>query len=316
MTSPATGLSKTARAMRLSLWIGFLMLVIKVGAYLLTGSTAILGDAAESVVHVGAVMFAAFSVWLAEKPADENHRYGHSKIAFFSAGTEGGLIVLAAVFIIWQSVRVWLSGAHPANVDKGVLLTISTIIINGVLGWYLISTGKGSNSLILVSNGKHVLTDSWTSLGAIVGLALVRFTGWPGWDPICGLIMAANIIVSGFGLLQQSISGLMDVASPELHRRLNEVLKRETERHGISFHALRHRDSGHAHWVDVHLLFTDDISLKQAHRVATEIERAVSDAMDRRVIITTHLECEGDHDAMHPGEGTAVDQAFQEPAGE
>jgi len=296
--------------MRFSLWTGFLMLVIKMGAYLLTGSAAILGDAAESVVHVGAVMFAAFSVWLAEKPADENHRYGHSKIAFFSAGTEGALIVIAAVFIIYQSVRVWLSGAQPANMDQGVLLTIATIVINGVLGWYLIASGRRTNSLILVSNGKHVLTDSWTSLGAIVGLGLVHFTGWPGWDPVCGLIMAGNIIVSGFGLLQQSISGLMDVASPELHRRLNEVLRRETERHGISFHALRHRDSGHAHWVDVHLLFPDDVSLKQAHRVATAIEKAVSDAMDRRVIITTHLECEGDHDAMHPGEGTAVDEAF------
>src|SRR5262245_43109263 len=123
MTIPPPGLSKTSRAMRWSLWVGFLMLAIKMGAYLLTGSAAILGDAAESVVHVGAVMFAAFSLWLAEKPADENHRYGHSKIAFFSAGTEGGLIVLAAVFIIYQSVKLWLSGGHPANIDQGVLLT-------------------------------------------------------------------------------------------------------------------------------------------------------------------------------------------------
>lgn len=294
--------------MRLSLWTGFLMLAIKMGAYLLTGSAAILGDAAESVVHVAAVMFAAFSLWLAEKPADENHRYGHSKIAFFSAGTEGGLIVLAAVFIIYQSIKVWLSGAHPANVDEGVLLTVATIVINGVLGWYLISTGRRGNSLILVSNGKHVLTDSWTSLGAIAGLALVHFTGWPGWDPICGLIMAGNIIVSGAGLLQQSVSGLMDMASPEMDRRLNELLERETRRHGITYHALRHRDSGKTHWIDVHLLFPDDISLKDAHRVATEIEKTVCAALDRVVIITTHLECDGDHDAMHPGEDTSLSQ--------
>ena len=293
--------------MRLSLWTGFFMLVVKMGAYLLTGSAAILGDAAESVVHVGAVMFASFSLWLAEKPADENHRYGHSKIAFFSAGTEGGLIVLAAVFIIYQSVKVWLSGAQPANMDKGVLLTVATVVINGALGWYLIATGRRDGSLILVANGKHVLTDSWTSLGAIAGLALVWFTGWAGWDPICGLIMAGNIIVSGYGLLQQSVSGLMDVASPELDRRLKEVLQRETERHGISYHALRHRDSGGTHWVDVHLLFPDTISLKDAHRVATEIEKTVCGALDRVVVITTHLECEGAHDAMHPGEDTSSD---------
>jgi len=292
--------------MRFSLWIGFLMLAIKMGAYLLTGSAAILGDAAESVVHVGAVMFASFSLWLAEKPADENHRYGHSKIAFFSAGTEGALIVIAAVFIIYQSVKALITGAQPSNVDKGVLLTVATIVINGVLGWYLISTGKRNGSLILVSNGKHVLTDSWTSLGAIAGLALVYLTGWPGWDPICGLIMAGNIIVSGYGLLQQSVSGLMDVANPEMDRRLKDVLQSETERHGISYHALRHRDSGKTHWIDVHLLFPDDISLKEAHRVATEIEKTVSGALDRVVIITTHLECDGDHDAMHPGEDTSL----------
>lgn len=130
-----------------------------------------------------------------------------------------------------------ISGAQPANVDKGVLLTIATIVINGVLGWYLITSGRRTGSLILVSNGKHVLTDSWTSLGAIIGLALVHFTGWPAWDPICGLIMAGNIIVSGYGLLQQSISGLMDVASPELHRRLNEVLK--LERSATAFRIMR-----------------------------------------------------------------------------
>ena len=292
--------------MRFSLWIGFIMLAIKMGAYLLTGSAAILGDAAESVVHVAAVMFAAFSLWLAEKPADENHRYGHSKIAFFSAGTEGALIVIAAVFIIYQSVKVWLSGAQPANMDKGVLLTAATIVINGVLGWYLISPGRRTSSLILISNGKHVLTDSWTSLGAIAGLVLVQLTGWSGWDPICGLIMAGNIIVSGLGLLQQSVSGLMDVASPEVDRQLKEMLQRETQRHGISYHALRHRDSGKTHWIDVHLLFPDDISLKEAHRVATEIEKTVCAALDRAVIITTHLECDGDHDAMHPGEDTSL----------
>lgn len=299
-----------AKAMQFSLWTGFVMLVIKMGAYLVTGSAAILGDAAESVVHVAAVVFAAFSLWLAEKPADENHRYGHSKIAFFSAGTEGALIVIAAVFIIYQSIKVWLAGAQPANVDKGVLLTVATIAINGVLGWYLISTGKKSGSLILVSNGKHVLTDSWTSLGAIVGLALVHFTGWPGWDPICGLVMAANIIISGFGLLQQSVSGLMDVASPEVNQKLQDVLQQETERHAISYHQLRHRDSGKTHWIDVHLLFPDDISLKEAHRIATDIEKRVGEAMESTVIITTHLECDGDHDAMHPGEDTSLRTAL------
>lgn len=278
------------------------MLVAKVGAYLLTGSAAILGDAAESVVHVAAVTFASFSLWLAEQPADENHRYGHSKIAFFSAGIEGGLIVIAAAFIIYESVRRWMLGQPPANMDMGVAITGATILVNGFLGAYLITTGKRAGSLILASNGRHVLTDSWTSLGAILGLALVYLTGWPAWDPICGLVMAGNIIVSGYSLLRQSVAGLMDVANPDLTRDLDEVFRRETRRHGISFHQLRHRDAGRMHWVDVHLLFPDEISLKDAHRVATDIENAVRGAIARQLIITSHLECEGDHQALHPDE--------------
>ncbi len=288
--------------MRLSLWTGFVMLVAKVGAWLLTGSAAILGDAAESVVHVAAVMFASFSLWLAEKPADENHRYGHSKIAFFSAGIEGGLIVLAAVFIVVVSIKRWIAGEAPAHIDQGVIITAATILVNGVLGFYLIATGRRAASLILVSNGKHVLTDALTSFGALAGLALVHFTGWAAWDPICGLLMAANILFSGFGLLKESVGGLMDVADPRIGRSLEEALRVETEKRGVSFHALRHRDAAKSLWVEVHLLFRDDISLREAHQVATEIETAVSATMEKPVIITSHLECAGDHRALHPDE--------------
>jgi cation diffusion facilitator family transporter len=295
-------LQSTSSAMRLSLVIGFLMLVIKMGAYLVTGSSAVLGDAAESVVHVAAVMFATFSLWLSTKPPDENHRYGHSKIAFFSAGTEGLLIILAAVYIVHQSLAMLIAGSGPGELGKGIILTAATIVINGVLGAYLISIGRRHHSLILISNGKHVLTDSWTSLGAIGGLVLVYFSGWSGWDPVFGLIMAANILVSGYGLVRESVSGLMDVANPEHSDTFKVLFERETQSRGVSFHALRHRDSGLVHWVDVHLLFPDDISLKEAHRTATEIELAVGRAFHKPVRITTHLECEGDHDDLHPDE--------------
>lgn len=287
------------RAMRLSLAIGFLMLVLKVSAYVLTGSAAILGDAAESVVHVAAVMFATFSLGLQHKPADSDHPYGHSKIAFFSAGIEGGLIVVAALFIIYESVRRWLLHLPPANLDEGLALTALTIAINAALGTYLIRTGKRGGSLILESNGKHVLTDVWTSLGALVGLGLVALTGWHGWDPIFGILMAANIIWTGYGLMRQSVGGLMDSADPQLDAALDAALRRETEKHGLKFHALRHRDAGEMHYVEVHLLFADDIMLRDAHRTATEIEHAVQASVDRPVLITTHLECQGDHDELH-----------------
>lgn len=285
--------------MRLSLAVGFLMLVLKVGAYLLTGSAAILGDAAESIVHVAAVMFASFSLGYLHKPADDDHPYGHSKIAFFSAGIEGALIIVAALFIIVESTRRWIQHLPPANLDQGLILTALTIAINAALGLYLIRTGRKAGSLILEANGKHVLTDVWTSLGALVGLGLVALTGWHGWDPLCGLLMAANIIRTGYGLMRQSVGGLMDTADPQLNAALDAALRRETEKHGLHFHALRHRDAGEMHYVEVHLLFDDGIMLRDAHRIATEIEQAVEASVDRPVLITTHLECQGDHDELH-----------------
>jgi cation diffusion facilitator family transporter len=291
-----------SRAMRLSLVMGFVMLVLKMSAYLLTGSAAILGDAAESVVHVAAVVFAAYSLWLAAQPADENHRYGHSKIAFFSAGIEGGLIVLAAVFIIYESIRRWIGGLTVSHLGDGVLLTLATVVINGILGLYLIRTGRRHRSLILVSNGRHVLTDGWTSLGALAGLGLMHLTGWPWWDPVCGLLMAGNILVSGYDLLRQSVAGLMDHADPVLTRDLDAALMRETAARGVTFHALRHRNAGQVHYVDVHFLFPDDITLREAHRLTTEIERSVIQGTSHPVHITTHLECEGDHEELHPGD--------------
>lgn len=304
--------SDATRAMRLSLAVGFLMLVLKMGAYVLTGSAAILGDAAESVVHVAAVSFAAFSLGYLHKPADDDHPYGHSKIAFFSAGIEGTLIIVAALFIIYKSVQRWILHLPPAHLDEGLALTTLAIVINAALGFYLVRTGRRAGSLIVEANGKHVLTDVWTSLGAIVGLGLVVLTGWHGWDPLCGLVMAANIIWTGCGLMRQSVGGLMDTADPQLNAALDAALRRETEKHGLKFHALRHRDAGDMHYVEVHLLFDDGIMLRDAHRVATEIEHAVQASVDRPVLITTHLECQDDHDELHQ-HGEASDPNAMRP---
>ena len=301
---PNTPDKRAGWAMKASLILGFVMLVLKMGAYMLTGSAAILGDAAESVVHVAAVMFAAYSFSLVGKPADEDHRYGHSKAEFFSAGVEGGLIILAAVFIAYVSVRNWLDGTVPTRLDDGAYLVFATVLINGALGYVLIKHGKRIKSLILTSNGHHVLTDAWTSLGALLGLGLMTLTGQSFWDPLFGLLMAANILYTGFGLVSQSVSGLMDVADPGMTRKLDDALAKATAERGVTFHALRHRDSGSLHWVEVHLQFPDEISLRLAHRLATEIEVKVIESVDKRVIITTHLECQSDddHDATHPGE--------------
>ncbi len=287
-------------AMRLSLGVGLLMFVMKVGAYLLTGSAAILSDAAESVVHVAAVAFAAYSLRLSHKPADEDHLYGHAKVAFFSAGFEGAMIILAALYIIYESIHKWLGGLHLENLGFGTALTAAAALINGGLGAYLVWLGGRKNSLILKANGKHVLTDCWTSIAVLVGLSLVLITHWLPFDPICGILMACNILLSGGGLMKSAWTGLMDTADPAAQKQLTDVLDREVARHGIRYHQLRHRNIGDAHWVEVHLLFPGGTSLDHAHRTATAIEEVVEASVEPRACLTTHLECADSHDELHP----------------
>ena len=146
----------------------------------------------------------------------------------------------------------------------GTLLTLLAVMINGALGIYLLRTGKKRRSLILVANGKHVLTDCWTSLGVLVGLSLALLTDWLPWDPIAAIVVGINILVSGIGLIRQSAGGLMDVADPDVHRRIVELLERETQPHGVEFHDVRHRDLGGAYWVEVHLLFPETTPIGSA----------------------------------------------------
>jgi cation diffusion facilitator family transporter len=288
-------------AMTLSLVIGVLMFVMKTGAYLLTGSAAILSDAAESVVHVVAVGFAFYSLRLSYKPADDSHLYGHAKISFFSAGFEGAMIILAALYIIYESIHKWIVGLQLENLGAGTLLTAAATVINGGLGGYLVWIGRQKRSIILEANGKHVLTDCWTSFGVLIALGLTWWTGWKPWDPIFGILMAANILVSGVGLARTSFAGLMDSAEQSAHRRLVEILDRETTRRDIIYHNLRHRNVGDAHWVEVHFLFPDGVLLRDAHRLATEIEQVVETSLEPRAHVTSHLECQADHDEVHPG---------------
>jgi len=285
--------------MALSLAIGAMMLLGKWYAYHITNSAAILSDAAESVVHIAAVAFAAFSLWLSMRPADPSHPYGHDRISFFSAGVEGMLIAAAAVYIIYEAIARWIAGLELRNLGTGALVVAAAALVNLGLGLFLVRQGKRHRSLILVANGKHVLTDSWTSLGVIVGVLLVLWTGWLPFDPILAIFVAVNILWSGVKLVRDSIGGLMDESDPEVRRRLIELLDEQTSKRGLLYHELRHRHSGIGAWVDVHLLFPADTTIETAHREATEIEAAVEGRLPGPVTITTHLEPIERHTEVH-----------------
>lgn len=286
-------------AMGLSLAVGFGMLALKVFAYFMTGSVAILSDAAESVVHVVAVCFAAYSLSLSLKPADRSHLYGHDKIAYFSAGFEGAMIILAAIYIIYLSVDKWLHGLEIQNLGKGTLLTLAAALINAGLGGYLVWVGKKHKSLVLEANGKHVLTDSWTSFGVVAGLGLALVTGWMLLDPLVAMLVASNILWTGGKLLRRSVGGLMDEGDPETEARIIRVLTEATADAGIQFHCLRHRHTGSRTWVEFHLLFPQDTKLNDAHRMATEVEDRVRQEFGMRAEVLTHLETSEDHEQVH-----------------
>lgn len=287
------------RAMRLSLLTGILMLLGKTAAWLLTGSAAIFSDAVESVIHVAAVGFAAFSLWLSIKPANERFLYGYERISFFSSGFEGGMIMLAAMLIIVAAVQKWLSGLRLENLGYGTLFTFAASLVNAALGWYLIRTGRRTRSIILEANGKHVLTDSWTSFGVVGGLCLVLWTGWKPFDPILAIAVALNILWSGLQLVRRSIGGLMDSADPATARALREKLDAVCQDLGLQYHGVKFRDTGQRLMVEVHLLFASDITVGEAHRLATRFEERLPGALGVPAEVITHLESLEDHDAIH-----------------
>jgi len=293
------GFAEQRWAMRLSLATGVAMLVGKVTAYLLTGSSAILSDAAESVIHVAAVAFAVFSVELSARPADQRFRYGYERIAFFSAGFEGAMIALAAAWIIVTAVQQWLTGISLQRLGLGTVLVAAAALLNLGLGLYLVRTGRRTRSLILEANGKHVLTDSWTSFGVIGGLVLVMVTGWLPFDPLVAIAVALNILWSAGSLIRRSVAGLMDYADPRIAGRLEAHIEEVCREHGVVYHGLRFRHSGYRVMVEVHLLFPFNTPVGEAHRLATRIEQQLAERLPFDLDVTTHLEAVEDHERVH-----------------
>jgi cation diffusion facilitator family transporter len=253
------------RAALISLSIGGVMLVIKMSAYFLTHSAAILSDALESVVHVAATAMAMYSVLVSARPADQTHPYGHGKIEFFSAGFEGAMIGLAAVAIIYQAFSEIVVGPELRKLDVGILFTVAASIITLVLGTFLIRTGKQTNSLTLVADGKHVLTDSYTSFGVVGGLGLVLLTGWEILDPLMAIAIALNILASGYKLLRVSIGGLMDEADPQTLEKILSIVLRDRTPAWIDLHHLRAWRAGEIYHVDFHLTIPFYWSVDEAH---------------------------------------------------
>ena len=289
-------------AMRMSLAVGVLMLLGKTTAYYVTGSAAILSDFAESVVHVIAVAFAAFSLKLSVKPAAPTFLYGYERITFFSAGFEGAMIIVAAIWILVETIEKWLAGLPLENLGSGTLLLLAAGLLNAWLGWYLLRVGKRTHSLILEADGKHVLTDSFTSFGVVAGLGCVMLTGWKPFDPLVAIAVAANILWSGGRLAWRSAVGLLDYSDPAAGKRIREKLDTLCHELHLHYHGVRYRTTGYRQLIEVHLLFPHDTSVGEAHRLATLVEERLPAELGTPAEVITHLESLEDHEDVHSTE--------------
>ncbi|HKL15259.1 MAG TPA: cation diffusion facilitator family transporter [Balneolaceae bacterium] len=291
--------SPVRTALFISLSASCVSLALKVAAYLTTDSTAALSDAAESVVHLFAVIFVVYGYYLSRKPADDDHHYGHERVEFFSIGAEGAIIVIAGITIVYNAIESAILGVEIANIGQGMILMGAAALVNLAVGSYVIRVGRRENSMIAVSNGKHTLTDVWTSGGVILALGLIELTGWLFIDILVSLLIAGYIIREAYTLLRYSVRGLMDTRNPDVDRALKEVLQQEPSAQVKGWHHLRHRTSGGTTWVELHLVFEDDISLKAAHDHTTRLERKLIDALKTDAVVTIHLEPDKAHDESH-----------------
>jgi len=273
----------------LSIAAAIVTLGLKSGAWYLTGSVGLLSDALESGINLVAALVAYFSLWYAARPVDLSHTYGHEKIEFFSSGLEGGLIVVAAVAIVRTAIDRIINPIQLEALGLGTLISALAALINLVVAQILLRVGRRHHSIVLEADGQHLMTDVWTSAAVIAGVALVALTHRQWFDPLAALLMSANILWTGFGLIRRSFNGLMDRALPEDEvAKIRDVIASRLEA-ATTFHALRTRRSGARRFADCHLLVPGDWNVRRAHDLAERIEAAVREALPG-LELTLHIE--------------------------
>jgi cation diffusion facilitator family transporter len=286
--------NRRVRAAITSLVVGFAIFLAKTIAYWRTGSSAILSDALESIVNVVAAAFGVYAVRFAAMPADHDHPYGHGKMEYLSAAFEGGLVGFAALTIVYSAVRALLEPPHLRSLDQGMILAAVAAVANLLLGLWLLRTGKAAESPTLVADGHHVLSDVWTTAGAIVGVAIVRLTGIAWIDPLVAILLALLLLRTSFKLVLSSANGLMDREDPELLQRLVDAFN-ASEVEGIGgVHHLRAIRSGDVVHVDAHVYVPHHWTVARAHAAAHELEESVKDKSGLNGEIALHFDTAGD----------------------
>ena len=265
-------------------------IALKTYAWQVTGSVGLLSDALESLINLAAALLALSMLRLAASPPDAAHPYGRFKAEYFASGIEGALIVFAAGCIAYAAVPRL---ADPQPIDApwlGVVLSVVASAINFACGRMLISVGQRMHSIALEADGRHLMTDVWTSAGIIAGVALVAATGWHILDPLIALAVAVHIVFTGFMLMRRSFAGLLDAAIPEAERaEVEKIFAEYRKRYGIDFHALRTRQAGARRFISFHLLVPDAWPVDRAHQLSEEIEERIRELVPNAITLS-HIE--------------------------
>lgn len=278
-----------ARFAWLSVAAALVTMVLKGVAAWLTGSLGLLSDALESFVNLGAAFVALISLRIAVREPDEKHPFGYTKAEYFSAAVEGGLIFVAAIAIVAAAVPRLIAPQPISHFDIGIVISLVAAAVNLGTALVLLRAGKRHDSIALEADGYHLLTDVWTSIGVVAGVGATVLTGWLALDPLIAIAVAVHIAFTGVKVLRRSVLGLMDRALPEPDmERIREILEPYRVR-GLDYHALRTRRAGRLRMVDMHLLAPGAMTVREAHRVADEIEDRIREALPGSAVLT-HLE--------------------------
>lgn len=281
------------KAALLSLLFAVLILVIKFAAYFRTHSTAVLSDAVESIVNVLAASLALIMMRKAAEPADKEHPYGHGKLEYFSAAFEGSLIFFAALVIFAESLKVLIHGSSVRDLDLGMIMMVVAGVLNLGIGLYVLRVGQRYHSDALKASGKHILSDVVTTVGALIGLLLVRLTDLIWIDPAVAILVAVQLGYSGFKVMRENFAALMDAQEPRALELLADAILRTRRPWVIDIHHLRIMRNGRFHHVDAHLVLPEFWDVKQAHEKARQFEHAIVESYPFDGEISFHLDpCE------------------------
>ncbi len=295
MEAPPPGRTSNPRlaAAATSLAVGIVLLGAKFVAWLATDSQAVLSDAMESIVNVVAAFAMFFAVRFASRPADEDHPYGHGKIEFVTSGSEGGAIAIAALLIIVEAATALVSGHAPHDVDIGIWIVAGAGLANCALGLHLLRVGRREGSAALVADGRHVLSDFWTSAGAVVGLLLVKSTGLAWIDPAVAIVVAGSLLLTGYRLLREAARGLLDETDPAVVADVAAALEKARGPGVIEVHDLRAINVGGFHHVDLHVVVPEFWPVERAHREMDDYERRAQALRSRPGELQFHVDpCE------------------------